>query len=134
MRSMILCVLLMTADVAHAEKASAFVIGVGQNSCGQLIAAIGRDHPLGQHGELDTVKGPFVDEYTMYQQWLMGFVTGFNIKHASEAEQQQQVRIDPAAMDLWMRNWCNQYPTQKVYQAANAFIDEVRINAATGRR
>ena len=81
-----------------------------------------------------TGTGLFVDEYTMYQQWLMGFVTGFKIKHASEAEQQQQVRIDPAAMDLWMRNWCNQYPTQKVYQAANAFIDEVRINAATGRR
>ena len=134
MRSMILCVLLMTADVAHAEKASAFVIGVGQNSCGQLIAAIGRDHPLGQHGELDTVKGPFVDEYTMYQQWLMGFVSGFNVTHASEAEQLQQVRTDPAAMDLWMRNWCNEHPMQGVFQAANAFITEVQANAAAGRR
>jgi hypothetical protein len=132
MRSIILCVLLLTADVAHAEMV--FVMGIGQHSCGQLIAAMGKDHPLGQHREMDTGTGLFVDEYTMYQQWLMGFVSGFNVTHASEAEQLQQVRTDPAAMDLWMRNWCNEHPMQGVFQAANAFITEVQANAAAGRR
>jgi hypothetical protein len=129
---MILGILLLTADVAHAEMV--FAMGSGQNSCGQLIAAMGKDHPLGQHREMDTGTGLFVDEYTMYQQWLMGFVSGFNATHASEAEQQQQVRTDPAAMDLWIRDWCNQHPTQGVFQAANAFITEMLTNAAADRR
>ena len=42
MRSMILGLLLLTANVAHAETGDdVFTIGVGHNSCGQLIAAIG---------------------------------------------------------------------------------------------
>ena len=132
MRSIILCVLLLTADVAHAEMV--FVMGIGQHSCGQLIAAMGKDHPLGQHREMDIGTDVFVDEYTQYQQWLLGFVSGFNITHASEAEQQQQVRTDPSTMDLWMRNWCNQHPTESVFHGAVAFITEMRTNAAAGRR
>ena len=65
-----------------------------------------------------------------YQEWLMGFVSAFNAWHTNE----QIDRIDPAGMDLWMRNWCNQHPTQKVFEGAVAFIDEMRANAAAGRR
>jgi hypothetical protein len=70
MRSMILGLLLLTANVAHAETGDdVFTIGVGHNSCGQLIAAIGNT-PLGKHEEAGTSRGVVVNEYAMYLQWL----------------------------------------------------------------
>ena len=56
----------------------------------------------------------------------MGFVSGFNAMH----EEEQQVSVDLAGLDLWMRNWCNKHPAQKVFHGALAFIDEMRSNAA----
>jgi hypothetical protein len=77
---------------------------------------------------MDTASGVFINEYTRYQEWLMGFVSSFNAAHADVA---QQVRdIDLAGMDLWMRNWCNKHPTQKVVEGAVAFIIEMSNAAA----
>jgi hypothetical protein len=59
----------------------------------------------------------------------MGFVSGFNVSHVGDLER-QVTKIDPAGMDLWMRNWCNKYPTQTVFAGATAFIIEMRTNAA----
>jgi hypothetical protein len=64
---------------------------------------------------MNTPSGVFVNEYTQYQEWLMGFVSGFNDAHANDVEQQVR-KIDLAGMDLWMRNWCNQRPTKAVWQ------------------
>jgi hypothetical protein len=129
MRSMILGLLLLTANVAHAETGDdVFTIGVGHNSCGQLIAAIGNT-PLGKHEEAGTSRGVVVNEYAMYLQWLGGFVSGYNATKYSE--KQPQVRgVEAAGMDLWMRNWCNEHPTQKVIVGAIAFINEMLANAA----
>jgi hypothetical protein len=72
MRSMILGLLLLTANVAHAETGDdVFTKGVGHNSCGQLIAAIGNT-PLGKHEEAGTSRGVVVNEYAMYLQRLGG--------------------------------------------------------------
>jgi hypothetical protein len=118
--------LLLTA-VAHA--ASVFEIGAGNNnSCGKFIAAIG-DAPPGKYREMNTARGVYVSENKVYQEWLMGFVTGFNASHAGDLEQ-QVTKIDPAGMDLWMRNWCNKHPTQEVFEGAYAFINEMLTNAA----
>ena len=115
--------------VAHAETGSTFVMGSGQDSCGKFIAAVGDASP-GKYREINA--GVFVSENEAYLQWLMGFVSGVNA--ASVGEQEQQVSwADSAAMDLWMRNWCNQHPTQDFVQAAMAFVREMRINAATRR-
>jgi hypothetical protein len=85
---------------------------------------------------MNTAKGIFIDEHTQYQEWLTGFVSGYNSAHAAAGdEQQKQVRgIDPAGMDLWMRNWCSQHPTQTVFHAATAFINEMLTDAEAGRR
>jgi hypothetical protein len=139
MRSMMLGLLLLTADVAHAESKCSnpngctFVIGVRRYSCGKLIAAIG-DVPPGKQREMNTAKGVFVDEHAEYQEWLMGFVSGYNFAYsAAGGVQQQVVEIDQAGADLWMRNWCNQHPTRTVSDAAMAFINEMLTEAA-GRR
>jgi hypothetical protein len=124
---MILGLLLLTADVAHAQRIS--MMGSGEHSCGRLIADLGSAPPgPGNHKEMNTPSGVFVNEYTQYQEWLMGFVSGFNSAHANDVE--QQVTIDLVGMDLWMRNWCNQYPTKPVFEGASTFIDEMRTNAA----
>jgi hypothetical protein len=128
--SLIVCLAAMIwGAVAHAEPGVS-ALGVGSNSCGKLIATIGKIPP-GKVHILPTRDGVFVNEYATYQEWLMGFVTGFNAAHTNE-EQQITASIDSAGMDLWMRNWCNQHPTQTVFQGALAFIDEMRSNA--GRR
>jgi hypothetical protein len=94
----------------------------GGYSCGKLIASIGKA-PLGSHSEMNTGAGIFIDEHTQYQEWLMGFVTGYNFAYSSPADEppsKQVTEIDQAGADLWMRNWCNKHPTQTVFQGASA--------------
>ena len=118
--------------VAHAEVTG---WGVGSHSCGRFIATIG-NLPPGEYRSVDPRNDHFVSENTQYQQWLMGFLTGFNFNAFNTApadDQGQQIsgRIDLAGMDLWMRNWCNQHPTESVFHGAAAFINEMmRTNAA----
>jgi hypothetical protein len=119
---------------AHGEMGNTFQMGVGMHSCGRLIAAVG-GIPPGKYRETNTGSSVFVNEYAQYQQWLAGFVSGFNSSHASQPEQHQQVTgIDSAGMDLWMRNWCNKHPTQTVSYGAAVFINEMLSNAAAGGR
>ena len=137
MRSLILGLLLLTADVAHAET---YAVGIGKFSCGKFIASIGKNAP----GMMETMTAPdgvkFHSENEVYGQWLLGTVSGvnsalsaYNVAHPGE-EQQQIVNIDPAGVDLWMRNWCNQHPVKFVFDAAVAFIGEMRTNATAARR
>jgi hypothetical protein len=70
---------------------------------------------------MHTGDGDLVSENAEYMEWLLGFVTGFNSAHV-EDEQQQVTRTEPAGVDLWMRNWCNKHPTQKVVEGIMAFI------------
>jgi hypothetical protein len=129
---MILGVLLLTAGVAHAEAHTFVVGGVGTNSCGQFIASIG-NRPPGMIRSRRTPDGDLLEsENTEYLSWLLGFVSGVNA--TSEEQQQVQVRqLDPAGLDLWMRNWCNKHPTQTVGEGAQFFIIEMRTNATAGR-
>jgi hypothetical protein len=120
-------VAVLMADVAHAEGVAVF--GSGQNSCGKLVAAAGNIPPGVHYRSTNHEVGDIVNEYAQYQEWLMGFVSGFNAHQTSDANQDVQVKgIDLAGMDLWMRNWCNKHPTQSVYQAAVAFINEMLSN------
>ena len=130
--SLAVCIAAMISGaVAHAEPGTLSVTGVGQFSCGQFIASIGK-RPPGKMVVMPTRDGDFVSENAEYQQWLMGFVTGFNAAHLGE--QEQQVEIDLAGTDLWMRNWCKQHPTKMVFDGAWAFIHEMQTNAAASRR
>ena len=121
-----ICFGLLLTATTHA--APVFALGAGNKSCGELIGAIG-DDPPGKYRSTNTTTGVFVSEHGRYLEWLMGFVSGFNVAHAGDIEQ-QVTKIDPAGMDLWMRNWCNQHPTQKFFEGAWFFINEMLTNAA----
>ena len=124
--------------VAHAEQTS-YTIGIGNLSCGQFIASIGK-RPPGKMQSMTTRDGEFVSENVAYIEWLLGFVSGFNatlsaFNAAHPGEEQQQIEsIDAAGADLWMRNWCNQHPVKTVFEGAETFITEMRTNAAAAQR
>ena len=40
------------------------------------------------------------------------------------AEPTMHIAADPAAIDVWIRKWCEQDPTQVLVQAAAAFVRE----------
>ena len=110
--------------VACAEPGDVFVLGYGTSSCGELIAGLG-DLPPGKFRKQNTGNGGFVSQNKAHQEWLMGFVSGFNSAHDANPEQ-QVTKIDPAGLDLWMRNWCNKHPMQSIFDGAAALIDEIR--------
>jgi hypothetical protein len=68
---------------------------------------------------MNTGDGYLASENAEYQQWLLGFVSGFNNSRAYWQEE-QVTGIDLAGLELWMRNWCNQHPTQTVFEGAPA--------------
>jgi hypothetical protein len=91
-------------SVAHAQTGGVIMMGIGNSSCGQFIATIGK-HPPGTFQSLNRADGKLVSENTGYQQWLMGFVSGFNAARASDERQQRiTATIDIAGIDLWMSN------------------------------
>jgi hypothetical protein len=114
--------------VAHAQTATVTMYGAGSRSCGQFIASIGK-HPPGMETKMPTLDELFISENGEYQQWLLGFVSGVNL-----TQEKQLKGLDLAEIDLWMRNWCNKNPTQKVFDGAVAFILEMTGNAAAGQR
>ena len=117
--------------IAHAET-TVTVFGQGALSCGKFIAAIGNIAP-GKVLVMDnTGSGRFVSENAVYVQWLTGFITGVNVALAGELEQQIK-GLDLAGVDLWMRNWCNQHPTNMLFDGAVAFFNEMRSNAGARR-
>jgi hypothetical protein len=122
-----ICFGLLLTGAAHAS--SVFGIGAGNNSCGKYIAALG-DAPPGKSREMNTARGVYVSENERYLEWLAGFVSAFNAVNAATGDLERQVQIDAAGMDLWMRNWCNQHPTDSVWDGAIAFIHEMLTNAA----
>jgi len=52
---------------------------------------------------------------------LLGFITATNLSGTGS-----NIKTDTAALDVWMRKWCEQNPTKKVTEAALAFIQDQR--------
>jgi len=94
------------------------ILGVGQRSCGQFLAA-GGEAPIGTVLQ----KGQYYGEQIRFNEWMMGFVSGFNA--AYEGDVTSQIRVDLASLDVWLRKWCNENPTKAISQAAVAFRDQM---------
>ena len=90
--------------------------------------SVARRRRKGKSQSIQTGDGEMVGENVGYLQWMMGFVSGFNAAHADDVQRQVVREFDVAGMDLWLRNWCNKHPTQKILHGASAFIDEMRSN------
>jgi hypothetical protein len=100
--------------------ADVFSYGVGPDtSCGQFVAA-NEGHKLNTHGVVQRDGVKYVSENEVMHQWVRGLLTGVNWAR----DTQHQIQTDNAAIDLWLRNWCNKNPTKSLYDATAAFIAE----------
>jgi hypothetical protein len=81
--------------------------------------ARGRWAPSCKHPTADG--GKFYAELIWYHEWMMGFVSGYN----SAYEANMDDRTDLSALDVWLRNWCNNNPTRNFAQAGQAFREQM---------
>jgi hypothetical protein len=118
-------VALLLACVSTAGHAQTFgILGVGTNSCGMYLSAV-HNHPPGMSRIVNTREGQFFDEHMRYRDWLGGFISATNFSSASTGLD-QDIKTDDAAIDVWVRKWCEQNPTKSVIEAAMAFVREQR--------
>jgi hypothetical protein len=123
MRFWLSLVAVCLASQAFAGEAGVMVLGAGQRSCGQFIAAVGQG-PVGAVMQVPAPNGgKYYAELIRYHEWMMGFVTGYNAAYEDNTD--NQIRIDMSALDLWMRRWCNDNPTKTVSQGAQVFRDQM---------
>jgi hypothetical protein len=77
-------------------------MGVGTESCGAFLAALGQSDP-GSAVAFQAPDGSMV--YTksyLFAEWISGFLSLENIDNSGKA----QIDIDFAGIDLWLRQWC----------------------------
>jgi hypothetical protein len=118
MRILILALvpLLPTAGWPEEEQMIS-VAGIGvEFSCGQVVAALETSH-LGVHLGLTRDGTKFVSEKFAILQYVAGFVTAINLSRGPS----EQIQVDTAATELWIRNYCKAHPTDKLVAAAGHF-------------
>jgi hypothetical protein len=115
---------LVLSTACHAEDWGSvkFVTGLGNNSCGKYLAAV-HGHPPGGGKALDHPDGRLYDDHFRYMAWLSGF---FSATNWLVMDEHNQLRIDNAAVDVWIRKWCEQNPTKALVEAAWAFVWDQR--------
>jgi hypothetical protein len=117
---------LLLSFVSTAGYAQEFAVhGAGLDSCGKYLSAA-HDQPPGRYRYFKGPQGATLfDEHGVYIEWLLGFITAAN-RSSSSAGTRSNVQTDAAAIDVWIRKWCEQNPTQMVSEAAWAFIQDQR--------
>src|SRR5262249_37655026 len=114
-------VLNCVSATGHAQWVYASTYGAGSKSCGAYLTAV-YGHGPGESWSVEHAqKGKFYDEHSLHEQWLLGFITATNLSGTGS-----NIKTDTAALDVWMRKWCEQNPTKKVTEAALAFIQDQR--------
>jgi hypothetical protein len=100
-----------------------YVSGLGNDSCGKYLAAV-HGHPPGAGKVINPPRGgQFSDDHHLYMAWLGGFFSATNqwVLNAPNG-----IQIDNAAIDVWIRKWCEQNPTKSLFEAASAFVWDQR--------
>lgn len=106
-----------SASRASDDEQIAAIYGIGSESCGRFVAAA-TDNKPGAYRAMTRPEGSYVNDLQRYQQWMMGFVSAIN---STRPNLDSQIKVDLAGMDLWLRNWCNQHPTDSVYHGLMIF-------------
>ena len=101
----------------------AYVHGMGNNSCGKYLAAVHGHAPGKGSGFNDRWRGKFSDDHSLYMAWLGGFFSAMNWLVLDEPN---GIKTDNAAIDVWIRKWCEQNPTKTLLDAASAFVWDQR--------
>jgi hypothetical protein len=114
--------LFLSSTAGYSEEAGVFIHDRGNHSCGKYLAAV-YGHPPGTGKTIKHPQGQYFDEHVRYMDWLAGFLTAANLFGRDGGI---DIRSDAAAIDVWMRKWCEQNPTKSVVEAAWAFVWDQR--------
>jgi hypothetical protein len=116
---------LSTASYGQDRK---FIHSWGNHSCGKYLAAVQGHAPGTGKGFNDRWQGQFSDDHTLYMAWLGGFFSAMNFL----ISEPNQIQGDNAAIDVWIRKWCEQNPTKQLIDAAWAFAWDQRQEELQG--
>jgi hypothetical protein len=125
------CALILSSTAGYAQ--TAYVYDLGAQSCEKYLAAV-HGHPPGMGKSFnDRQGGRFSDDHSVYMAWLTGFFTATNLW----VLEPNGIRSDSAAIDVWIRKWCEQNSTKTLREAASAFVWDQRqdyLNAFFARQ
>jgi hypothetical protein len=123
MRYIVMVIAALTLSTAcHAQGVDAYISGLGYNSCGKYLAAVHGQAP-GTGKLLTGPEGQLFDDHTRYMDWLDGFFSATNVWVLNDPN---GIKNDNAAVDAWIRKWCEQSPTKLFIDAAWAFVWDQR--------
>jgi hypothetical protein len=94
----------------------------GAHSCGKYLAAV-HGHAPGRGNVLKDRGERFYDDHILYMYWLGGFLSATNSWVTNDPN---AIMTDGAAIDVWIRKWCEQNPTKPLVDAAIVFIIDQR--------
>jgi len=124
---MLAAAMLMTIGgaIGYAQDSgrSGRILGHGNNSCDQYLQAV-HGHAPGAPRGIKRPEGEYVDEHERYFDWFTGFISATNLWVMGDF-----APADAAAVDVWIRRWCEQNPTKLFVEAANAFLMDQRPNS-----
>jgi hypothetical protein len=124
MRNTAVACLLLTWAVAAAFAQSVpdttTVHGIGGKSCRDYLSAVS-DHAPGTGMQIQQADREYFDGALVQREWLAGFMTAMNMMWSEPA---MQITADAAAIDVWIRKWCEQSPNSALVHAAAAFVRE----------
>ena len=115
--------LILSYGITASYAQQAYVHGMGNNSCGKYLAAVHGHAPGKGSGFNDRWRGKFSDDHSLYMAWLGGFFSAMNWLVLDEPN---GIKTDNAAIDVWIRKWCEQNPTKTLLDAASAFVWDQR--------
>src|SRR5438034_6454817 len=110
MRDTTVACLLLTwaigAGFAQTVPETTTVYGIGGKSCGDYLSAVS-DHAPGTGMQIKEADREYFDAALVQREWLAGFMTAMNMMWS---EPTMQITANAAAIDVWIRGWCEQHP------------------------
>ncbi len=114
MRALVAMLLLLPTTALAGRT---YVLGsTYDTSCGQFIAAT-EGRKLGTSIQYESQGTKFISENGVMMEWVLGLLSGINLQRDAK----HQIQNDPAAIELWLRNWCMKNPTSPLFFAVTAF-------------
>lgn len=113
-----IAIVLVTSAPCLAQNGGWVVRGVGSDSCAKFLAAV-KAEPGGAGEKMAGPKGQdFFDAGEVYAGWLQGYITGLN---SVQPPGSRQIAVDYTGVRMWIANWCQSRPANRLYEAAAAF-------------
>jgi hypothetical protein len=100
------------------ESKEAHTLGVGGDSCVSYVSsrAASQDQSVGH----TTPDDRQILQSTIYREWLLGFISGYN---ATLSNPTDRVQVDAATVEQYVHWWCGQNRASNISAAVQQFLN-----------